>query len=132
MGMAGRFEGPVHVTGELTKAYTFATSNRATPIAYATVQVDAVGVTGFVGTPNVSSVVWESANQRFVVTIVGESYSSTGYITNVTPVVSAAPDALFATTGGSTPAGTLRVRIMSSSTGTTGLLRPFSFITYKP
>jgi hypothetical protein len=126
-GSAGLFEGAVHVTANLTKAYTTGTSNRAAPIAYAT--IDAATGAVIAGTPNVSGV-WDSANQRYAITIAGEIYSTTGYITTVTPVVSATPEALFATTGAG--AGQLRVRIMSSSTGTTGLQRPFSFITYKP
>ncbi len=121
------------VTGELTveseikKAYTTGTSNRAAPLAYAVVD----GTTGSVltGTPNVSSS-WDSTNQRFLITIAGETYSTTTHITTVTPIVGGAPEALFATTGAGS--GQLRVRIMSSSTGTTGLQKSFSFITYKP
>ncbi len=129
VGLAGSFTGSVHVTGNLTKAYTSGTSNSAAPLAYATVD----GTTGLViaGTPNVSSV-WESGNQRFVITIAGENYSTSTHITTVTPFVGASPEALFATTSSSTPAGTLRIRIMSSSTGTTGLQRSFQFIVYKP
>ena len=121
------------VTGELTvesdikKAYTTGTSNRAAPIAYAVVD----GTTGLVvaGTPNVSSS-WDSTNQRFLITITGETYSTTTHVTTVTPAVGGAPEALFATTGSGS--GQLRVRIMSSSTGTTGLPRSFSCIVYKP
>jgi len=127
------------VTGELTvesdikKAYSMGTSSRAVPIAYASVSVDGAGnVTGVVGTPNVSSVLWEIGNQRYVIAIAGESYSSTTHVTIVTPITTGAPEALFATTSSSSPAGTLRIRIMSSSTGTTGLGRPFQFIVYKP
>jgi hypothetical protein len=36
-GQAGRFEGDVHVTGKLTRAYTSGTANQATPIAYAAI-----------------------------------------------------------------------------------------------
>ncbi len=126
-GSAGYFEGNVHLTGNLTKAYTTGTSSRAAPIAYASID----GPTGMVtaGTPNVSSV-WDSANLRYVITIAGEAYSSTGYITTVTPIAGAAPEALFAVT--SSGSGQLRVRIMSPPSGTTGLQRPFQFITYKP
>ncbi len=132
-GNAGYFDGAVLVTGNLKKAYTTSTSSLAIPIAYATVSVDASGnVTGVVGTPNISSVVWESGNQRYVVTIAEETYSSTTHVTTVTPITTASPEALFATTSSSTPAGTLRIRIMSSTTGTTGLGRPFQFVTYKP
>ncbi len=119
-------EGNIHVSGKIGKEYSIGTSNMAVPIAYANINssgtVDA-------GTPNVSCV-WDGTNQRFDVTIAGETYTGTGYITIVTPLVTAAPDALFATTGSGS--GNLRVRIMSSSTGTTGLQRAFQFITYKP
>jgi hypothetical protein len=126
-GNAGYFQGNVHLTGSLTKAYTTGTSNRAAPVAYATID----GPTGMVtaGTPNVNSA-WDAANQRYVITIAGEAYSSTGYITTVTPIATAAPEALFATTGSGS--GQLRVRIMSPPSGTTGLQRPFQFVTYKP
>jgi hypothetical protein len=119
-------EGNLRVTGNLTKAYSAGTSNLAVPVAYATVtDLGAVAA----GTPNVS-VAWELANQRYVITLAGESYTSTGYVTTVTPITTAAPEALFATTGSGS--GQLRIRIMSASTGTTGLQRPFQFVTYKP
>lgn len=123
---AGYFEGSVTVTGDIKKAYTIGTSNRAVPVAYASINSDGTVATG---TPNVSSS-WDSANQRYLITIAGENYAATTHVTTVTPVVIASPEALFVTTGSGS--GQLRIRIMSSSTGTTGLQRPFQFITYRP
>jgi hypothetical protein len=119
--------GDLTVESEIKKAYTVGTSNRAAPLAYATVD----GATGLVlaGTPNVSSS-WDSTNQRYLITVAGETYATNTHVTTVTPVVGGAPEALFATTASGS--GQLRIRIMSSSTGTTGLQKSFSFIVYKP
>jgi hypothetical protein len=116
----------LHVVGMLTKEYTMGTSNQAAPIAYATINADGSVAAG---TPNVSSA-WDVVNQRYLISIVGETYDSTTHVTTVTPIVTGTPDALFATTGSGS--GQLRVRIMSSSTGTTGLQRAFQFMTFKP
>ena len=116
----------LHVVGTISKAYTTGTSNQAVPIAYATIDLNG---TVTAGTPNVSAL-WDSGNQRYAITIAGETYSTTTHVTTVTPIVTGAPEALFATT--SSGSGQLRIRIMSVSTGTTGLQRPFQFITYKP
>jgi hypothetical protein len=121
-------EGDLRVTGNIQRNYGNGSPSYhgTAPIAYATVNSDG---TVAAGTPNVSSV-WSLPNQRYEITITGESYLTTTHVTTVTPVASALPEALFATTGAG--GGQLRVRIMSSSTGTTGLQKSFSFIVYKP
>jgi hypothetical protein len=122
-GFAGRFEGHVHTTGRITKAYTSGTSSQAIPIAYGTVRAtDGVLLSG---TPNVSSS-YDATNHRYVVTIANETYTTPGYITSLTPTTSAQPR--FATTSASS--GNLLVRIFDHN----GALQQaqFSFITYKP
>jgi hypothetical protein len=122
-GLAGRFEGHVHTTGRITKAYTSGTSSQAIPIAYGTVRAtDGVLLSG---TPNVSSS-YDATNHRYLVTIANETYTTPGYITSITPTTSAQPR--FATTSASS--GNLLVRIFDHN----GALQQaqFSFITYKP
>jgi len=121
-------EGDLRVTGEITKNYGNGSPSfhRTGPIAYATINLDG---TVAAGTPNVSCT-WNLPNQRYEITISGESYSATGYVTTVTPVAIAPADTLFANT--SSGLGQLRVRILSSSAGTVGQQKPFHFVVYKP
>ncbi len=126
VGLSVTVAGDVDVSGDVKKEYAPMVFNSAAPLAYASINSDGTVATG---TPNVSSS-WDSGNQRYLVTITGETYATTTHVTTVTPVVTGSPEALFATT--SSGAGQLRVRIMSSSTGTTGLQRAFQFIVYKP
>lgn len=111
---AGRLSvvGNLNVVGNVMKEYSPGTPHLAIPIAYASINSDGTVASG---TPNVSSA-WDAGNSRYHLTITGESYSTTDYVTIVTPVVGEAPEALFATAGGGT--GQPRVRIMSSSIGT--------------
>lgn len=122
-GLAGRFQGNVHVTGKLTRAYTNGTANQSTPIAYGTVRAtDGLLLSG---TPNVSSS-YDATNHRYLITIAEETYSTSGYITSVTPTTSAQPR--FATT--TATGGQLSVRIFDANGGLQQA--QFSFLTYKP
>jgi hypothetical protein len=121
-GLAGKFEGNLHTTGRVTKAYTSGTSSQAVPIAYGTVRSDGVLLSG---TPNVSSS-YDSVNDRYLVTIANETYTTAAYITSVTPTTAAQPR--FATTTSAT--GKLSIRVFDHN----GNLQPtqFSFVIYKP
>ncbi|MGH7890431.1 MAG: hypothetical protein ACRENF_07780, partial [Thermodesulfobacteriota bacterium] len=98
-------EGSVHATGNITRAYTVGTSDLAVPIAYAFINSDGSLASG---TPNVTSS-WDATNSRYVITISGESYSASSYVTTVSPRIGASPEALFATTNSSS--GNLLIRI---------------------
>ena len=121
-GLAGKFEGHLHTTGRITKAYTSGTSSQAVPIAYGTVRAtDGLLLSG---TPNVSGS-YDATNHRYVVTIANETYATTSYTTTVTPTSSG--QARFATTSAS--AGNLLVRIFDADGGLQQA--QFSFVTYK-
>jgi hypothetical protein len=121
-GLAGKFEGHLHTTGRITKAYTSGTSSQAVPIAYGTVRAtDGLLLSG---TPNVSGS-YDATNHRYVVTIANETYATASYITTVTPTTSAQPR--FATTSASS--GKLLVRIFDADGGLQQA--QFSFVTYK-
>ncbi len=121
-GLAGKFEGHLHTTGRITKAYTSGSSSQAVPIAYGTVRAtDGLLLSG---TPNVSGS-YDATNHRYVVTIANETYATASYITTVTPTSSAQPR--FATTSASS--GKLLVRIFDADGGLQQA--QFSFVTYK-
>jgi len=117
---AGYFEGKVHVTGELTKSYTSGTANRAAPIAYAAINSNGTVASG---TPNVSCS-WNPTEKRYEITITGESYYYTNYVTVVTPMT----PSMIAWTG--SIGGKLLIYIQ----GLSGDYQqaPFTFVTYKP
>jgi hypothetical protein len=122
-GLAGKFEGHVHTTGRITKAYTTGTSSQAVPIAYGTVRAtDGLLLSG---TPNVSSS-YDPTNHRYLVTIANETYATSAYITSVTPTTAAQPR--FATT--TAVSGQLAVRIFDANGGLQQA--QFSFVTYRP
>jgi hypothetical protein len=118
---AGYFDGDVHTTGKITKAFTSGTSNLATPIAYAFVSSDGVVAAG---TPNVSAS-WNSGYSRYEITIDGESYSWTHYITTVT-VASNIP--YIATTSSMSGKLLIYVHDLGGSVTQAAL----QFVTYKP
>ena len=120
-GLAGKFEGHLHTTGRITKAYTSGTSSQAVPIAYGTVRASDGLVSG---TPNVSGS-YDATLHRYVVTIANETYATASYITTVTPTTSSQPR--FATTSASS--GKLLVRIFDADGGLQQA--QFSFVTYK-
>jgi hypothetical protein len=122
-GLAGKFQGDVHVTGKLTRAYTSGTANQATPIAYATINGGGSTITG-ASTPNVTST-FDSVNKRYVITISGEAYDINHYTTVATPV-NTVPRFIATQSAGSK----LIVRIFDL----TGALvqSPFMFTTFKP
>ena len=119
-GKAGNFKGDLHVTGNITKAFTSGTSNRAGPIAYAFINSDGSVASG---TPNVSCS-WNGTTRRYEITIAGESYYDEGYITMVTPC---GVTHLTAT-------GTIngKLTIMLFDVGSGALPDKFQFLTYKP
>lgn len=80
-GKAGYFSGDVHVTGDLTKAYSSGTSNSAAPLAYG--YISSAGAVG-TATPNVTSL-WNGTLDRYEITITGETYVISNYVTVVTP-----------------------------------------------
>jgi hypothetical protein len=114
--------GDVHVTGDITRAYTSGTSDLAMPIAYAFINsagsVDA-------GTPNVSAA-WNATYSRYEITISAESYYFNDYVTQVTVSSSSSP--YVATTSSS--GGKLLVYIFDS--GGAKVQGNFQFVTYKP
>ena len=82
-GKAGQFQGDVQISGTLTRNYN-GTPARAMPLAYA--QVNQNGVMQ-VGTSNITSIVWDAANGRYVISFSDIPYYETGnYVTLVTPV----------------------------------------------
>jgi hypothetical protein len=122
-GLAGKFEGKVHVTGTLTRAYTAGTASQATPIAYGVIASDG---TLAAATPNVTSS-FDAANTRYLITIAGETYSSSSYITDVTArAFTSSPRIAEA----SSTSGKLAVRFKSLTN--TLVQSSFTFVTYKP
>ena len=120
-GKAGYFDGDVHVTGELTKAYTAGTSNPAAPIAYAFIGSDGVKDSG---TPNVTST-WNAGSEYYEITISGENYYYNSYVTVVT--LSGGTTGVART---SSVGGKLIVAIYNLSG--TPTQSHFQFVTYKP
>ena len=123
-GLAGRFEGNVHVTGKLTRAFTAGTSNQAAPIAYAALTSGGSTVLT-ASTPNVTSS-FDSVNKRYVITIAGEAYELNHYVTLATPINSSAPRFIATQSSG----GKLLVKIFDL-TGA-AVQNAFTFVTYKP
>lgn len=119
-GWAGYFDGNVHSTGNLTKAYTAGTSNLAAPIAYASVNQ---GGTVNRATPNVTCA-FDGANIKYLCTIAGETYTDQ-YVTIVTVNEN---NPYFASSVANT--GQLEIRLYTTS-GTLTQKR-FHFVTYKP
>jgi hypothetical protein len=122
-GLAGRFEGNVHVTGTLTRAYTTGTASQATPIAYGVIKSDG---TKAAATPNVVASSYDSVNKRYLITIAGQAYNSLGFITVVNSLLGG--PITFAQTGASSG------KLVVTFTDVSGIKQPksFSFVTYKP
>jgi len=120
-GYAGYFNGKVHVTGELTKAYTTGTENRALPIAYA-----AINSNGTIakGTPNVSCS-WNASLKQYEITISDERYYYNDYVTVVTPMGGSPRMACTASIGG-------KLLIYIFDLTGTRIQEDFSFVMYKP
>ena len=122
-GLAGRFEGNVHVTGKLTRAYTTGTANQATPVAYAGINAGG-SVIGQASSPNVTST-FDSVNHRYVITIAGQSADVNHSVTTVTPI---ATTPRFATVSSSGSNLTVRIFDLSGAV----VQSAFMFTTYKP
>ena len=123
-GLAGRFEGNVHVTGTITRDYSAGTAKRATPIAYAFVN-SAGSVGANASSSNVTST-FDSVNNRYDITITGETYNLNNYVTTVTTTGGTTP--LIATTQAS--GGHLLIRIFKLSGA--AVQSGFGFVIYKP
>ncbi len=114
--------GSNNATSELNRAQT-GTANLV-PIAYGNISAD--GNTIYAKTPNIA-VVWDSGNSRYKISITGELYSATNYITMVTPI------------GGNVKGdtnddgvGNLIITFYQSDMFGTPTQNAFQFITYKP
>jgi hypothetical protein len=114
-------EGDVHVTQDITKAFTTGTSNLATPIAYAFINSGGAVVNG---TPNVSSS-WDGANSRYEITISGETYLYSNYVTQVTVSSGSRYTATTNSAGG-------ELLVFIYDTSGTATQQSFQFVTYKP
>ena len=126
-GLAGKFDGNVKIQGSVTASANIAktysgVAGSAIPVAYGVIRSDGVRLSG---TANVTSV-FDSTNKQYVITIAGASYTTTGFITVVTPLSGSAP--LIAST--SALAGKLVVRLTDA--GNQAQQAQFSFLTYKP
>jgi len=125
-GPAGLFEGDVHVSGDITKAYTSTTSSAAVPIAYGYVEYDGDLSTG---TPNVS-VSWNSTLSQYEISITGERYVIGNYITVVTP----SPVSEFKTVPCFPRVGSSNLKLTVQLFDLDGdkVRSDFQFVTYKP
>ncbi len=122
-GMAGDFIGDVHVDGEITKEYTSGTSNSAVPIAYGYIKSDGVVVKA---TPNVTCS-WNVADERYEITIAGESYLFDRYVTVVTAnwgMATSVMPAIYSSGG--------KLLVYLYTTTHARIQGPFYFITFKP
>ncbi|MES2590354.1 MAG: hypothetical protein V4608_00630 [Bacteroidota bacterium] len=106
-------------TGELNRSSTG--SANLIPIAYGNISS---GGTINSGTGNIT-VVWDNVNNRYKITIAGETYTSSNYITLVTAIGN--PTKVETSSSG----GNLIVTIHSSP-GNLEIQNAFQFITYKP
>jgi hypothetical protein len=125
-GRAGQFEGDVHITRNLTRAYTEGTANLAVPIAYAALNSDG---SLSAGTPNVSST-WDSLLKLYRITIAGENYSAGNYITVVTPITEPALADPLRLVRTYSQDGDLLI-LLSNSSGNL-VQGPVQFVIYKP
>ena len=112
--------GDIHTTGEFTKEFTTGTSNRATPIAYAFISKNGSVASG---TPNVSST-WNAVGKLYEITISGENYYYSSYVTVVTPC----GGAYVTSTGSSSPKLIVKIYDLTGSL----VQGYFQFVTYKP
>ena len=119
-GKAAYFVGDVDVKGNITREYAEGSSNPAVPLAYAFINSDGTIASG---TPNISAH-WNSSSSTYEITIIGESYFLSDYVTVVTP----AGDPF--TVGTSSISGKLLIFIYNLSG--TKVQGSFQFITYKP
>jgi hypothetical protein len=118
---AGEFYDDVYVYGTIQKRYAAGTSDPAIPIAYGFINTDG---SVSVATPNVSSS-YNAGSGRYEITIAGESYYFSEYVTVVTVV---GTPALLPVT--SSVGGDLLVYLRDVSGNSAQ--RWFQFVTYKP
>jgi hypothetical protein len=122
-GIAGDFNGEVHIDGAVTKEYTSGTSNSAVPIAYGYIKSD-----GSIGkaTPNVTSA-WNPTAEDYEITIAGENYLFDRYVTVVTAnwqMATSVMPAIYSTAG--------KLIVYLYNTSHNRIPGPFYFITFKP
>ena len=123
-GLAGRFEGSVHVTGKVTRAYTAGTGSRR-PRSPTPSSTAAAARARPPAPPNLSSS-YDTVNKRYVITIAGESYNLNNYVAVVTTTAGNTP--LLATT--QSGSGKLLVKIFNLSG--TAVQSPFGLVVFKP
>ncbi|MBK8910264.1 MAG: hypothetical protein IPM61_02950 [Chlorobi bacterium] len=131
-GRAGYFGGDVHVTGKITRAYS-GNTRQATPIAYGNITYTpgAAGpgtVTINSGTGNFTCT-YNGTNSQFEIVITGETFTTTGYATNVTMAGNAATP--YAIPKVDAANGKLLVTFYTSSTGGKAA-SSFQFVVFKP
>jgi hypothetical protein len=123
-GRAGEFQGDVAVSGKLTRKFSAssATLSQATPIAYGSVGADGT-LASAASTPNVTSTRTATGNYR--ITIAGETYLFSSYVTVVNAVSSSAR---IVTTN--SVSGDLLVNVFDAAGVATN--DNFQFVVYKP
>ncbi len=116
--------GSINITGGNTSEVNRTQTSGANlvPIAYGSVNANG---TQNANTGNIS-VVWDNSNNYFIITILGEVYTSVGYITMVTPI----GDNVKASTSSS--GGNLIVTFHDATAFANKVANAFQFITYKP
>ena len=124
VGWAGYFDGNLHATGRITKAYTAGTSSQAVPIAYGNIESDG---TILVRTPNVASSTYNASTNYYEITITGETYIFYNYVTVVTPSFTGGSPVMAATYSVN---GKLQVGIYNLSGNR--VQTAFQFVIYKP
>lgn len=117
---AGNFQGDVLVSGEIWKRYAPNTRDPAAPLAYAFVMSNGAIMAN---TPNVANCVWNSTYGRYEITIAGESYYYTDYVTVVSPASSLI--AHVASISG-------KLLVYTRNSAGDPVQGSFQFITYKP
>lgn len=113
--------GTVNVSGEVNNTAKTGAANLV-PIAYGS--ITNTGTILNVGTGNFT-VTWDAANSRYLITIIGESYHFSNYITTVTPISSANLSTATDSVGGD-----LVVTIYNSTN--TKVQNSFQFVVFKP
>jgi hypothetical protein len=110
-------------TSELNRTQTG--SANLVPIAFASISANASTVNASTGNVSVN---WNSTNNNYEVTITGETYTNSNYVTMVTAIGSSSNVKVETTAS----AGKLIVTIHAGDLGGTNIQNAFQFITYKP
>ncbi len=124
-GKAGQFQGDVQISGALRQNY-LGNPARSTPLAYAQVSQDGVFQ---VGTSNVTAVVWDAANARYVIRFTGFDYDASNFVTLVTP---ARRTSIIPVVPISSESGDGRLIIYMFDLSGTRIKSNFDFVVYQP